>query len=112
MLDELDEDASRASGVQEGHQMPPGTRAWDLIDELYALLREAREFGTQIRRAEGDVVQAGSPTLQETAHRGIGPQRLEDLDGATESNTNTLGLQDLRLGAVVTGEEAEEVAGV
>jgi hypothetical protein len=53
-------------------------------------------------------MQGRSAAFQEAGHGGIGTERLEELDGADESDTNALGFQGLGLGTGFPGDEFEE----
>ena len=92
VLDQLDEHALGAGGVQKSDQMSSGTRARDPIDELEALRFEARKFGFDVVGAVREVVESRTPTFEEATDGRFRAQWLEELDSADEGDADSLGL--------------------
>ena len=68
--------------MKEGHPRAadPGPRR--LVDEAHAGGGARVQRGLHRLDAVGDVVESRPPAAQELAHRGVGPERLEQLDVA------------------------------
>jgi len=110
VLDQLDEDPSRRSRVDEGHAVSPSAGAWCVVDELDPLVREALEFGSEVSDAVGDVVQRLAATFEEAPYGGIGGEGLQELDGPDEGHPNPLGRKLLGWGTGISGEGFEDAA--
>jgi hypothetical protein len=107
-LNELDQEPPGASGVEEGDLVATGSEARSFIDELQPLLLQAGQGFREIRDPVGDVMEALAPTLQETPHRGVGAQGLDELDGPDKEDPDTLGRKLLHRGTGVPGHELEQ----
>ena len=80
------------------------------VNEADAFALETLELGGDIVDAIGDVMQARTSTLEEATDGGVGSEGLEELDGADEGDTDSLGLEDLWWGTAFAGEEFVEGA--
>ena len=107
-LDQFDQDAAGAAGVEERDPVAPGPRAGLGVDELDAFLLESAEFGLEVGGPVGDVMEARPAPGQEPAHGGVGMEGFEEFYGAAERRADALALQDLHLGTGVAGQELEE----
>jgi hypothetical protein len=83
--------------------------AGDAIDEGYSLGFESSEVALEVLGAVGDMVQAGSASLEEAADGGFRTERLEQLHGADEGDADSLSLEGFRRRAGLAGEELEDV---
>lgn len=110
MLDQLHQNASGAFRVEEGDAVAPGARAGSLVDELHPLGSQEPEVTLQVFASVRDVVEARTPAVQEPAHRRVGAERLQELDGSTEAYPDTLGLQGFGWGGSLARKELEDVA--
>jgi hypothetical protein len=79
----------------------PGFR----VDESNPGGLESSELFRDVVGSVRDVVQSLASALQEAADRGIGMERLQELDGPNEGDPNALGFQDLGRGTSFTGQE-------
>ena len=108
-LHELDEHAASGGGMEEGYPVTTGSGASLAVDQRYAFGLEELEIGVEVGGAICDVVKRRPSAVEEAAYRGIGMQGLQQLDGPDEGDTNALGLEGLRRGTRLAGEEFEQV---
>lgn len=107
-LDELDQDAPGALGVEERHPVAPGARSRSLVDRAEALPPEVREGLLDIRYPEGHVVESRTATFEEAPDRRVRTAGLEEFDGADEGDIDSLAFELLDRGTAVAREEFEE----
>src|SRR5262249_24708153 len=79
-LDDLREDAAGGARMKKGYLGAADTDSRPLVGQANARGAERLERLLHRRHPVGDVVQAGSAAGQELAHRGLGPEWLEQLD--------------------------------
>jgi hypothetical protein len=72
--------------------------AGNAVDEFEALRLEAGEFGLDVVRTVGDVMQAGPTTFDEPTDRRFRAQRLEKFHSADEGDAHSLSLEHFRGG--------------
>jgi hypothetical protein len=107
-LNQLGEDPSGATGVQEGHLMTPGSGPRDLVDEFEALLLELGEGFREIGDAIRDVVQSLAPFLQEASDSGIRIKWLQQLHGSDEADPDALAREFLHRGTFFASHAFEK----
>lgn len=90
--------------------MPAGAQARFLVDEFEAFRFDPGERLRKVRDTVGQVVECGSPSLEETPHGGVRCKGLQKLDGANELDPYPLGLQLLDGGTGIPAQEFEERA--
>jgi hypothetical protein len=95
---QLDEEPPRCSGVEKGNQMPPGPGARSLVDELQTLRLQPNQGFQEVGNPVCDVMKARTSPLKETAYRSFGAQRLDELHGAYEKDSDTLSREFLHRG--------------
>ena len=88
----------------------PGPEAGSGVNEFDPLLPKAGQGFREIRDPVGDVMEALAAVLEESAHGGIGSQRLNDLDGAGKADSDALGLQGFHRGTGRSRQELEKTA--
>jgi len=93
--------------VQEGDAMTTGAVARLAIDQAHSGLLEPSELLRQPGDPVRDVVQAWPSTVEEPTDRGVGSQRLEQLDRSHEGHAHALRFEDFRLGTFVACYEFE-----
>src|SRR6185437_3486033 len=81
-LHDLGEDPARRGGVKEGHPRAADPGARRLVDEAHPGGGARVQRGLYRRDAVGDVMKPRPAAAQELADRGVGPERLEQLDVA------------------------------
>lgn len=111
MLDELDQHAAGAARVDERYAVALGARARGVVDQVEATAREVGEGGLDVVDAVGDVVETGAAPGEESCHRVIGGERLDELDlrcaGADEADGHALGRDRLDWGRGGAGQGFE-----
>src|SRR5690606_31199401 len=111
-LHELDEHTAGARGVEEGDAMAVGARARLLVDEADAGPAQAIQRGGEIRDGVGEVMEAGAAALEEPGDRGLGRDRLDQLEAcvaaADERDRDALVGDALDRGTVPAGDELED----
>jgi thioredoxin 1 len=109
---QLDEDSCGAARVQKHDPVAHRSGSRCFVDELVALSREAGQGGLQVGYTVGNVVQAGTATLQEPAYGGIRAGRLQQLEPASatadEDNIDLLGGDVLHRGTGGAGDGFKE----
>jgi hypothetical protein len=88
--------------MEESDTMAVGARARRPVDQLQAARLARTQRGLEVGNAVGDVVQTGTPLLEEAAHGGVGTERLEQLEPAVPDSDETE-LHALRFDALATG---------
>ena len=79
-----------------GKVYPGGTRAIYDVNievgdgEFVVLVGQAPEFGAKVAGPVGDVVESGPPAGQESTHRRVGVQGLQEFQVAHEGDADTL----------------------
>jgi hypothetical protein len=109
-LNQLHQDSPGAPGVKEGDLVAPSPRTGFLVDEFDAFLPEAGENEGDVGDTVGDVVEGRALALEEAAHRGVGIQRLQELDRTDELHPDSLALQDFLRRGLVSAQQMEETA--
>jgi len=94
VLHEFREDPSGTLGVYERDEVTVRPRPRLLVDQLNACCGESRQLRGDVARLVGDVVEALSPTLEESADGGVWREGLEQLNGADEGDTDSLRLEN------------------
>ena len=82
--------------MDEGDARTPATGASGLVDEFGSLRTQVVESDVDRRNGEGDVVQTLALALEESADRGVGAERLQQLDEGASHRDHRL-LDTLRL---------------
>lgn len=90
--------------------MAPGPDPRHRVDELDPGLPEAGERPGEVRDTVGDVMEALAAALEESAHGGFRAEWLQELDGASETDSDALGLQGFDRGTGSPPQEFEETA--
>jgi hypothetical protein len=98
--------------VQESDVVTPGSGTGLGVDEMDPAFTETGEGLLKIRNPIGDVMKTRATALQEAPHSGLGPEGLQEFDGAREGNPDTLGLQGFHRGTAFPGQEFEKTAGL
>jgi len=80
LLDELDQRAEAAFGVDERDGRPPAAGPWCLVDGRGARVHHRRQRRRAVLDAVADVVEALAPLLDRLRHRAVGPGRRQELD--------------------------------
>jgi hypothetical protein len=93
--------------MDEGDAMTSGPRARCPVDQTQAGGDEAPEIALEVVGTVGDVVQPLTLAIQEAPDRGVGGERLEELDGAHESDANALIAKGFQRGARSAREHLE-----
>jgi len=96
--------------VKEGYLVAPSPRTGFLVDEVDSLLLEAGENMGYVGDTVGDVVEGRAPSLEEAAHRGVGVQGLQELDGTDELHPDSLAFQHFLRRGLVSAQEMKETA--
>ena len=81
-FDDLGQDPTGRSRVQEGDPAGADSRARLAVDELDPLLAKLRERGFDVVDPVGDVVQPGTAAGEEPADGGVLAERAQELDMA------------------------------
>ena len=84
--------------MDEGNEMPIRSGARHPVYELEALGLETGELGDDVVGSVREVMEARTAPLEKAANRGLRAERLEELDGADEGDSNSLGLECLGWG--------------
>jgi len=96
--------------MEERDAVAVGSGAWDTVDQGYAGGVEAGEFRLEVVGPVRDVVQAGSATLQEAPDGVVRTERLDQLHGADEGDSNALAFEDFDGGTRSARDEFERAA--
>jgi len=77
---ELDENAGRRFGMEEGDPLPPSSDPRGLVDQAVAGLPASVERLVEVVAPIADVVDAGASASQRLGDRPVGPHGLQQLD--------------------------------
>jgi len=98
--------------MEEGDQVASSPWPRMLVDEFEAVLLEVGKCFWQVWDPVRDVMKAGTPAFQKTAHGGFGAKGLQDFYGADEGNSDALAFQDLHRGTGIPRHELELTTGL
>lgn len=98
--------------MYEGDLVASGPATGLPVDEAHPVGFQHGETGMDIVHTEGEVVEPRASTGQKTAHRGIGRERLQELDFSDECHGDALGGENFQLGTTRPCEEFVEGPGV
>jgi hypothetical protein len=94
--------------VEKGHLVAPGPEARSLIDEFHALLLQPGQGFREISDPVRNVMEALASTLEESSHRRVRAQRLDEFDGSDEEDSDALIREFLHRGTRIPGHALEE----
>lgn len=115
-LDELDEDAAGASGVDEGDEAAVRAFARFAIDQFDARRLQLAKGGGEVGDSVGQVMQSGTAALEEARDRRVGREWLDEfqtaLAGAQEDDVDTLGFDPLTRGCLALRQQTQRGKGL